>query len=508
MTAHINSIATEVNARLEIINVTGLTSGTSTANRTANTARVTAALAAAGTADPTLTGRVIRFPRGWYTLSPFTLTNSDSGKLTSLTIEGEGQHNTVLDFTGTTGDGITIPGSAGVRIRDLHVRSAAAHNIAVYGVSSHTGAGALTTNSYWLSIDRVRTQAAGGSGLYLSGSYLTSLSDVLALSNGAHGFQVGGYTTSTSFRNCQGRSNTLSGYSLNDLTYSSLTGCAADNNSQYGYFMSNVRGVVFTACGAESQQFDGFRAEASTALATGAIAPDVTGVVLNGCFGYNNGLTSTSYANLLHTVSANSKVIDITLVGCADQSPPAGRPSIIGSGVSTLPRLGGTYAAAVTLDATSFSPTFGPTTTLSTMVLSDDAPTLAIRETDATTDEKNWDFVLSGGQLLVRGRNDALSSSENVWAVDRTGVNATTQQWFTSGTERMRMTSASVKASVPFEAPSYTVAGLPVATTAGRVAYASNGRKNGEGAAAGTGVLVFSDGTAWRACDTGATVAA
>jgi hypothetical protein len=54
---------------------------------------------------------------------------------------------------------------------------------------------------------------------------------------------------------------------------------------------------------------------------------------------------------------------------------------------------------------------------------------------------------------------------------------------------------------------SYTVAGLP-AGTAGDMAYASNGRKNGEGAGAGTGVLVFKDGTAWRACDTGATVAA
>lgn len=56
-------------------------------------------------------------------------------------------------------------------------------------------------------------------------------------------------------------------------------------------------------------------------------------------------------------------------------------------------------------------------------------------------------------------------------------------------------------------APSYTVAGLP-AGAAGRLAYASNGRKNGEGVGAGTGVLVFHDGTAWRASDTGATVAA
>lgn len=53
----------------------------------------------------------------------------------------------------------------------------------------------------------------------------------------------------------------------------------------------------------------------------------------------------------------------------------------------------------------------------------------------------------------------------------------------------------------------YTVAALP-ALAAGSIAYASNGRKNGEGAAAGTGVLVFRDASAWRACDTGSTVLA
>lgn len=52
-----------------------------------------------------------------------------------------------------------------------------------------------------------------------------------------------------------------------------------------------------------------------------------------------------------------------------------------------------------------------------------------------------------------------------------------------------------------------TVANLPTGA-AGDTMFATNGRKNGEGAAAGTGVLVFHDGTAWRACDTGATVAA
>lgn len=56
---------------------------------------------------------------------------------------------------------------------------------------------------------------------------------------------------------------------------------------------------------------------------------------------------------------------------------------------------------------------------------------------------------------------------------------------------------------------SYTVANLPTTEVlAGDIAYATNGRKNGEGVGSGTGVLVFRDASAWRACDTGATVAA
>lgn len=59
----------------------------------------------------------------------------------------------------------------------------------------------------------------------------------------------------------------------------------------------------------------------------------------------------------------------------------------------------------------------------------------------------------------------------------------------------------------PFKDPVYTVATLP-AGAAGWNAFASDGRKNGEGAGAGTGVKVWHDGIAWRASDTGATVSA
>jgi hypothetical protein len=57
-------------------------------------------------------------------------------------------------------------------------------------------------------------------------------------------------------------------------------------------------------------------------------------------------------------------------------------------------------------------------------------------------------------------------------------------------------------------AASTAVAMLPAAANLGDWAYALDGRKNGEGAGTGTGTPVWWDGTAWKAPDTGATVAA
>lgn len=55
----------------------------------------------------------------------------------------------------------------------------------------------------------------------------------------------------------------------------------------------------------------------------------------------------------------------------------------------------------------------------------------------------------------------------------------------------------------------YTVAGLPATGLyAGKLAYASNGRKVGEGPGAGTGVVVYYSGAAWRVFSTDAAVAA
>lgn len=70
--------------------------------------------------------------------------------------------------------------------------------------------------------------------------------------------------------------------------------------------------------------------------------------------------------------------------------------------------------------------------------------------------------------------------------------------------------AASGNGQLDMRARNFTVATLPVsaAGTKGRLAFATDGRKNGEGAAAGTGVLCYDDGTAWRRVSDDTTAAA
>ncbi len=54
----------------------------------------------------------------------------------------------------------------------------------------------------------------------------------------------------------------------------------------------------------------------------------------------------------------------------------------------------------------------------------------------------------------------------------------------------------------------YTVATLPGAPATGDMAFTTDGRKTGEGAAAGTGVMVYYDGSDWVRTDDGTVVVA
>jgi hypothetical protein len=70
--------------------------------------------------------------------------------------------------------------------------------------------------------------------------------------------------------------------------------------------------------------------------------------------------------------------------------------------------------------------------------------------------------------------------------------------------------SGPVKSNTAFWANPILFADLPTASAdnEGYIYYVSNARKAAEGAGAGTGNLVFSDGSNWIRVDTGATAAA
>jgi hypothetical protein len=74
--------------------------------------------------------------------------------------------------------------------------------------------------------------------------------------------------------------------------------------------------------------------------------------------------------------------------------------------------------------------------------------------------------------------------------------------------EVFRTNSVNPRFGGPPVLPSYTVAGLPATAIAGAKAFASNGRKPAEGASAGSGVEVFSDGVRWISVCAGSQVLA
>jgi hypothetical protein len=146
---------------------------------------------------------------------------------------------------------------------------------------------------------------------------------------------------------------------------------------------------------------------------------------------------------------------------------------------------------------------------------------IGARATPANNDSiyETWELNDAAGNATVAYRqnvrmSDVTNGSEDAnvyWSLVIAG--ALTDKVLLSGTAwrpttdgGLALGSTAERFSAAHLAP-VVVASLPTGA-AGSVAFASNGRKNGEGAGLGTGVLVFHDGSNWIAVDTGATVAA
>lgn len=131
-----------------------------------------------------------------------------------------------------------------------------------------------------------------------------------------------------------------------------------------------------------------------------------------------------------------------------------------------------------------------------------------------TTGSSNTFIGLKAGYNVTTGSNNTVIGSLNFDATHTTGNNNTLIGTGLAGygnitntviisdgnnTKNIIADSASFRTTAPQRVPQFTVAALPAASTSGvgAMCYATNGRKAAEGAAAGTGVPVFSNGTLW-----------
>lgn len=74
--------------------------------------------------------------------------------------------------------------------------------------------------------------------------------------------------------------------------------------------------------------------------------------------------------------------------------------------------------------------------------------------------------------------------------------------------QQINLSAQNISCAGPFSPQQFTVSGLPSGASEGMVAYATNGRKVGQGVGAGTGVPVYFSAGEWRVFSTDAQVAA
>lgn len=299
----------------------------------ANTTAFRAAIAYLET-DTDDRGGVLFVPTGTYNLDDsldFTAYNLIHG----THLQGEGDTNTVLDFSGASAgtDGVTFGPGTHFGIEDIFIANAPRYNI-VIGRGNTTG-GANYCNHY--DVTNVRTQGAGSNGLLSVNSYLGEYRNVWSKDNTGTGIVFSGFHTAISVDRCESSGNGSAGWDLNGIAYSTFQNCGSDDNTLQGYSCSNMQAVTFLNCGAESNQRDGWALITSDASATGlnAQSSNIVGVVFDGCYGLANSKASAgTYATFIGATTADSRGMDFSIRGGVAHPNAAGDKALILAGAS------------------------------------------------------------------------------------------------------------------------------------------------------------------------------
>lgn len=247
---------------------------------------IQAAIDSLDTGDDTTTGGVVYFPVGrYYIESPIIVRTTHSTGLASITLQGEGLHNTVIDcasgFSGS--QAILVEDSTYCTFKDFHVL-----------VNSRANYGLELKGGNEITIERVFCQNAITSCFYVHRCFMVTMNQCRA-KGGVTQFDFGGaYNTSLNIMNCYASRSESNrgigqGFLIRYVAYSTFTACGADFTGRWGYRVSNTLGVTFNNCGAEKTERAAWYFEASPALDSATDADggntivDHCRCVLNGC---------------------------------------------------------------------------------------------------------------------------------------------------------------------------------------------------------------------------------
>jgi hypothetical protein len=304
-----------------------------------------AAIDGLATSSDTYTGGIVFVPRGNYPIgSTITVDTTNVAALTSISIQGEGMHNTVLQcssgFTGTVA--LDVTEATYCSFKDFHLFG---------GNPSNCDNGLRLAGGSEIQIERVFCQRFDDSGFLVERCFMITLEQCRAKAcltnfNFASDFSsgTGGYNTSVDCRNCYSLDPLTNGqgFWINDMSYSSFTACGSDmkdlddgvdpaTTGRYGYRIGNVGGVSFTSCGNEKSGRAGFYFEASAALDAALI--DGTRCSLNDCFSWKADTKGDGYGSI-YSDQVDTSSIDVSVRNFKELAV-TGSVSVNAGGVST-----------------------------------------------------------------------------------------------------------------------------------------------------------------------------
>lgn len=249
-------------------------------------------------------GGLVDVPKGHYKLSGTLIYPANTY------LVGEGSFNTILDFATNASYGINFVANCHhFGLAHLAVKNALLDNLFFTGAPNF---------GEMISVES--TGSRSQSGVYFSqGGYLITMDRVRARANAGFGFRLAGYHAAFSVTRCEADLNANIGFSINNISYSHFSGCGSDANL-LGYVVTNAWGVTFTSCGSELNEGAGWRLASSAAISAGASVPGIKGVVLTGCFGFDNNTDSGSSlkGHFARYEQSGGEPLVATMIGCAD----------------------------------------------------------------------------------------------------------------------------------------------------------------------------------------------